>query len=495
MAALKDPGAVLLVSCYELGHQPLSVASPAAVLRRAGFRPIALDLSQQPLDPAVVKRARLVAIAVPMHTALRLGVRAAARIREMNPTAAIAFYGLYASLNAGALLEERDGGPGASAIIGGEYEEPLLRLAEAVDHASGPGDLRATLHAAGPIPGVRTASHPAGPWIARIQHAVPDRSVLPPLTGYVQVEEDGVRRAAGQVEASRGCLHRCRHCPIPPVYGGRFFVVPPEIVLEDIRHQVEAGATHITFSDPDFLNGPGHSMAVARALHTAFPAVTFDITAKVEHLLAHRDLLAELRKLGCLFAVTAAESLSDRVLGILDKGHTRADIEAVVALARGAGLPLRPTWVPFTPWSGLDDYLELLDFAASWDLVDSIDPVQWSIRLLVPPGSMLEAHDDFLPVRGDLNATKFIWLWEHPDPRVDLLQRAVATMVEAAAVAEEDPRTTYAAVVRAAARAGGVGRGGRVGAVATVGISASDAPPVAAPAKGRTPRLTEPWFC
>jgi len=490
MAALKDPGAVLLVSCYELGHQPLSVASPAAVLRRAGFLPVALDLSQQPLDPVVVKRARLVAIAVPMHTALRLGVRAAARIREMNPTAAIAFYGLYASLNAGALLEQSDGGPGASAVIGGEYEEPLLRLAEAVDHASGPGDLRATLHAAGPIPGVRTASHPAGPWIARIQHEVPDRSVLPPLTGYVQVEEDGVRRAAGQVEASRGCLHHCRHCPIPPVYGGRFFVVPLEIVLEDIRHQVEAGATHVSFGDPDFLNGPGHTMAVARALHAAFPAVSFDITAKVEHLLAHRDLLAELRRLGCLFAVTAAESLSDRVLGILDKGHTRADIEAVVALARGAGLPLRPTWVPFTPWSGLDDYLELLEFAASWDLVDSIDPVQWSIRLLVPPGSLLEAHDEFLPVRGDLNATKFTWMWEHPDPRLDDLQRAVATMVEAAAVAEEDPRVTYAAVVRAAARAGGAGHGGQVGAAVV-----TDAPPAAAPAKGRTPRLTEPWFC
>jgi radical SAM superfamily enzyme YgiQ (UPF0313 family) len=490
MAALKNPGAILLVSCYELGHQPLSVASPAAVLRRAGFVPAALDLSQQPLDPALVKRARLVAIAVPMHTALRLGVRAAARIREMNPTAAIAFYGLYASLNAGALLSASDGGPGASAVIGGEYEEPLLRLAEAVDHASGPGDLRATLRAAGPIPGVRTASHPTAPWIARVQHEVPDRSVLPPLTGYVQVEEDGVRRAAGQVEASRGCLHHCRHCPIPPVYGGRFFVVPREIVLEDIRRQVEAGATHFTFGDPDFLNGPGHTMAVARALHAAFPAVTFDVTAKVEHLLKHRDLLGELRRLGCLFAVTAAESLSDRVLGILDKGHTRADIEAVIALARGAGLPLRPTWVPFTPWSGLDDYLELLEFAASWNLVDSIDPVQWSIRLLVPPGSLLEAHEEFLPVRGELDAARFTWLWEHPDPRVDELQRGVAALVEAAAVADEDPRATYAAVVRATARAGVAGRGGRVGAVV-----ATDAPPAVALGKGRTPRLTEPWFC
>jgi radical SAM superfamily enzyme YgiQ (UPF0313 family) len=497
MAALREPGAILLISCYEQGHQPLSVASPAAVLRRAGYSPAALDLSQQHLDPGMVRRARLVAIAVPMHTALRLGARAAARVREINPDAVLAFYGLYASLNADTLLgtgsgagEDRHAGP-ASAVIGGEYEEPLLSLAEAVDRAAGPAGPRAALRAAGPIPGVRTTEHTAPPWIARVGHAVPDRTLVPPLTGYVQVEANGVRRAAGQVEASRGCLHLCRHCPIPPVYGGRFFVVPRDIVLEDVRRQVDAGATHITFGDPDFLNGPGHTMALARALHAEFPAVTFDITAKVEHLLARRDLLAELPRLGCLFAVTAAESLSDRTLAILDKGHTRADVEALIALARGAGLPLRPTWVPFTPWSGLDDYLDLLEFAVSWDLVDSVDPVQWSIRLLVPPGSLLETHADFLPVRGPLDAARFTWTWAHPDPRVDALEREVAALVEAAAGADGDPRATFAAIARAAARAGGAGRGGRLAGWAT----SSDMASPGAHAKGRTPRLTEPWFC
>src|SRR5262245_34682810 len=267
MASLKDSGAILLISCYEMGHQPLSVASTAAALRRAGFSPVALDLSQQQLDLLVVARARLVAIAVPMHTALRLGVRAASRIRAMNREAAVVFYGLYASLNAAMLLGED---VGAAAVVGGEYEEPLVRLAKAAERAAAQDvsaesaatahGLAAMLRGATPIAGVRTATHGAGPWIARIRHEVPDRSVLPPLTHYVHVEESGVRRAAGQTQASRGCLHLCRHCPIPPVYGGRFFLVPREIVAEDIRRQVEAGATHITFADPDFLSGPGHAM-------------------------------------------------------------------------------------------------------------------------------------------------------------------------------------------------------------------------------------------
>ncbi len=116
----------------------------------------------------------------------------------------------------------------------------------------------------------------------------------------------------GYVEASRGCLHLCTHCPIPPVYGGRFFVLPQEVVLEDIRRQVAAGATHITFGDPDFLNGPKHSLRVVRAMHEEFPSLTFDFTAKVEHLLNRGEDLPEFAAAGCLFIITAVESLSDR---------------------------------------------------------------------------------------------------------------------------------------------------------------------------------------
>ena len=466
MASLKDPGAILLVSCYELGHQPLAVASPAAVLRRAGYAPAALDLARQTVDAAAVRRARLIAISVPMHTALRLGVMAAERLRVLNPDARLAFYGLYATLNAKSLLAA-----GAAAVIGGECEEPLLRLAEALEHGH-----------EGPIPGVRTTGHPAGPWIARVGFEVPARDLLPPLDGYVRLMAGDERRVTGQVEASRGCLHLCRHCPIPPVYGGRFFVVPREIVLEDVARQVADGARHITFGDPDFLNGPGHSLAIAGALHERFPDVTFDFTAKIEHLIQHRERLADLAGLGCLFIVTAAESLSDRVLTILAKGHTRAGIETALDLARAAGIALRPTWVPFTPWSTIESYLELIGFIERLDLVEAVDPVQMSIRLLVPPGSLLERHEAFLPHRGPLDSRRFTWTWRHPDPRMDRLQAEVAALVESAVGGDLDARATFWRVGVAARRAAGA-------------PIASAPPPPAALAKGRPPRLTEPWFC
>ncbi|MBI1964048.1 MAG: radical SAM protein [Candidatus Rokubacteria bacterium] len=454
---MKAPGEILLVACYELGHQPLAVAWPAAFLERRGYAPATLDVSVEPFDPDKARRARVALISVPMHTALRLGVAVAARVRALNPACHIAFYGLYATLNADHLLATV-----ADSVWSGEVEPALV-------------DLVGRLERADDAPGARPL-----PVLEKLDFPLPSRARLPSLKQYAHLERDGRLELAGYVEASRGCRHRCRHCPIPPVYGGRFFVVPVDVVLGDVHQQVEAGATHVTFGDPDFLNGPGHALAVARALHAEFPRLTFDVTAKVEHLLRHRARLPELARLGCAFVVTAAESLSDTVLAHLAKGHTRAGILEALAAARAAGLVLRPTWVPFTPWTTLDDYRELLDFVEREALVDATDPVQYAIRLLVPPGSLLLESPAMLPHLGALVEDAFHYRWAHPDPRMDRLQESVAGAVAAAADRREDAALTFAGVRALADGASGL-------------TPRPFAPPPAA--RPRPPRLTEPWFC
>ncbi len=425
---VRAPGAILFISCYELGHQPYAVALPLGFLHRAGFAPDALDIAVQRLDPVQIERAGLVAISVPMHTALRLGVRVAERVRQINPEARICFYGLYAALNADHLLQEH----AADYCIGGECEGPLVALAEA---------LQADL--AGPIEGVIQRGLPAAPHLERLRFALPVRTSLPPLNEYAKLQHVGQDRVAGYVEASRGCLHLCTHCPIPPVYNGRFFIVPRDVVLADVRQQVAAGAKHITFGDPDFLNGPGHALKVVREVHAEFPALTFDFTAKVEHILAHRDLFPEFAQAGCVFMISAVESLSDTVLTILEKNHTRADVEEALKIVRDAGITYRPTWVPFTPWTTLADYREILDFVEMHGLIDNIDPVQYSIRLLVPPGSYLADHAALVHYRGELDQAAFSYRWEHPDPEMDALQRAVAALVEKDTQASEDTALTF----------------------------------------------------
>jgi radical SAM superfamily enzyme YgiQ (UPF0313 family) len=470
---LTSKGSILCISCYELGHQPIGVAMPMGFLEKAGFAPDAMDIAVEDLDTAKITRAGFIGISVPMHTALRLGIRVAKRIRELNPTCHICCYGLYASLNSEYLLEN-----GADSCIGGEYEFPLVELVKSID-AGTPRD----------IDGVIRRGKPAKPNLKRLPFAVPARHALPPLTKYAQLEHNGVRRTAGYTEASRGCLHLCTHCPIPPVYGGRFFVVPQEVVLEDIRSQVGAGATHITFGDPDFLNGPKHSLQVVRAMHAEFPTLTFDFTAKVEHLLKRGEHLAEFAELGCLFVITAVESLSDKVLRILDKEHTRDDVVAALDICRNAGIPWRPTWVAFTPWTTLKDYLEVLEFIEENGLIDHVDPVQYAIRLLIPPGSWLADHAETLPHRGALDEAALTYRWTHPDPQMDQLQREVSQLVEKAAGAKEDSLTTFY-------RVGALAQGRQPEAVEAVEAVEAAMGAMGAPSPGRklAPRLTESWF-
>jgi radical SAM superfamily enzyme YgiQ (UPF0313 family) len=433
-----------------------------------------LDLSVAEARDSDFAGARLVAIAVPMHTAMRLGVRVAERARAVNPTAAICFYGLYAALNAEYLLRTC-----ADAVIGGEYEAALVALAREVIK-SGSGRLSEVA-----IPGVRTRTRHTPPVVARIPFAAPDRAELPPLDRYAKLVIGSETTLAGYVEASRGCLHTCAHCPITPVYGGRFFVVPRDIVLADIRAQVAAGATHITFGDPDFLNGPGHSLAVLRAMRAEFPTVTFDATIKIEHIIERRHVFAELRALGCAFVVSAVESLSADVLRHLRKGHSRRDVIEALRVLEDADIPMRPTLVAFTPWTTARDFMDVLDFVAEQGLIEHVAPVQYTIRLLAPPGSALLEADDAARWLGALDEENFTYRWRHPDPRMDALQVELAALVEEATACGASNAEIFAAIRVCAARTLEIEPGAAFAGVA-IGNS---------PARRPIPHLTEAWFC
>jgi radical SAM superfamily enzyme YgiQ (UPF0313 family) len=449
---------VLLVSTYELGHQPLHLAAPAAALRAAGHEVRTLDTSLEPWTRGPVDWAEALAFSVPMHTAMRLALRAAAAVRSARPELPICLYGLYATVSRDLTL----GSAGlADHAIAGEYEEGLLAWADGL---------------AGPSQAVIDLGR-------RRPAAVPVREGLPPLERYAHLALEGEERAVGYVEASHGCLHRCGHCPVPVVYDGRIRIVPEDVVLADIEGLVEARARHITFGDPDFLNGPQHSRRIVAAMHERWPELTFDCTVKVEHILRHRDLWPEFSEAGCLFVVSAFETVNDETLARLDKGHTTADAAAAVALLRRHGIEIRPSLLPFTPWTTLDEVADIVDFVAAVDLVPNVDPVQYTIRLLVPQGSLLEPVLTAEGRLGPYDAGRLTWTWSSEDPVVDELQVRLAAIVEGAQTAGEPIEQIYGRV-RAAVH------------VAAGRHPSSPAPVLSyAGASERRPRLTEPWFC
>lgn len=455
----------VLISTYDLGHQPFGLASPAAWLARAGAEVTCVDLAVGPLDEAAVAAADLVAFYVPMHTATRLAVRALERVRRLNPRAHLCFYGLYAPANEHFLRSL-----GVQTILGGEFEGGLVALLKRLSA----GDS-----------GHREAQTEPVISLDRQSFMVPDRSRLAGLNRYAYLTlPDGERRIAGYTESSRGCKHTCHHCPVVPVYGGRFRVVAREVVLDDIAQQVAAGARHITFGDPDFLNGPGHAFPLVRALHERWPSLSYDVTIKVEHLLKHAGELSLLRETGCVLVTSALEAVDDRILELLDKRHTRADMVRAVALLREAGLALNPTFVPFTPWTSLEGYLDLLATVHELDLVENVAPIQYAIRLLIPSGSRLLELAATREVVQPFDAAQLCYPWQHPDPAVDALHSRVMALVSGGLERGLPRAKIFGEIWQAASDALHAARGRR---------------PAPLPA-GRSgvagiPHLSEPWYC
>jgi len=511
---------IVLISTYELGRQPFGLVSPAAWLRRRGHEVTCLDLTRQELDALAVGSADLIAIYLPMHTATRLACKLIPSLRVQNPGAHICCYGLYAPMNAEYLRSL-----GVGTILGGEFEGGLVRLAERLSCAEkndkifpqGLKHLEAGRSMSEPFeaqdklklrPPSATEKKPQGsedsalryrggdalkrapttfvatqvePIVSleRLEFEVPDRTGLAPIAQYAHlVVPGGGYRVVGSTEASRGCKHLCRHCPIVPVYNGVFRIVAQDVVLADVRQQVAAGAQHISFGDPDFFNGIRHAMELVEAFHREFPGVTYDVTIKIEHLRKQERHLERLRDTGCLFVISAVESIDDGILERLDKGHTREDFLYVARKFRELGMTLHPTFVPFTPWTTLDGYLDLLRVLAAEELVENVAPIQLGIRLLIPEGSRLLELEEVRRMVDAFDAESLVYPWRNADGRVDLLSEAVQSIAAEADRKKESRAAAFARIWEAAHAAAGV------------------VAPELRVTEGRgVPFLSEPWYC
>jgi radical SAM superfamily enzyme YgiQ (UPF0313 family) len=456
---------IVLISTYELGRQPFGLASPAAWLRKRGHDLVCLDLSRQSLDESAVRAAELIAIYLPMHTATRLAAKLIPTLRELNPLADLCCYGLYAPMNASYLRAL-----GVATILGGEFEQGLAQLAERLQTRVQTEDRSKVSPQPEPLVSLE-----------RLAFEVPDRSDMPPMGKYAHlVLPGGGFRLVGSTEASRGCKHLCRHCPIVPVYKGVFRIVSRDIVMHDIRQQVAGGAQHISFGDPDFFNGIRHAMELVEEFHREFPEVTYDVTIKIEHLKKYEAHLKKLKETGCLFVISAVEYLDDAVLRALDKGHTREDFLDVVHAFRALGMVLHPTFVPFTQWTTMESYLDLLRVIRDESLMENVAPIQLGIRLLIPEGSRLLELDEVRRNVGPFDPESLFYPWKHADPRIDALSETVQTIAAESDRRKESRSIAFERIWKAAHAAAGL----------DLPITQPSQAPSAA-----IPFLSEPWYC
>lgn len=464
---------VLLISTYDLGHQPFGLASPATWLREDGCEVVAMDLAVDQLQAELIAAADLIALYLPMHTATRLAVTVLDRLRDLNTDAHLCAYGLYAPANED-MLRSR----GVQTVLGGEFEEQLVALARQLRAPRAKAEVDRLAE-----PAATTRQLLPLVSLDRLSFRVPDRSGLPTLDRYGSMTlVDGEERVVGYTEATRGCKHLCRHCPIVPVYGGKFRVVQRDVVLADIEHQVRAGAQHITFGDPDFFNGPAHATALVRELHERFPDVTYDVVIKIQHLVDHPDLLPELASTGCVLVTSAVEAFDEYTLEVFDKRHSRADFARAVELLRSAGIAFTPTFVAFSPWTTRESYVDFLTGIHQHGLVGNVPPVQYAIRLLVPKGSRLLEWPGMTDLLGEFDAEALSHPWVHPDPVVDRLQDEIFTLVDEHSMTASRAEV-FAMICERAAKLLGPPFDARLRSLDHVAEVE------------RVPQPSEPWFC
>ena len=361
-AGFDRPGAVLLVSCYELGHQPFAVASPWAQLERAGLRRRRASTPRSSRSTTTPSRAPG---SSPSRSRCTPRCASAAPIAAPRPRAEP---GARTSASSASTRRSTPSTSSAGHRRLGHRRRVRVRAGRARPRARGAaaGARRRRRHHAR-----RALARPARapsrrPCSAASPSSRPRRDGLPALDRYARLigPAPGEERVVGYVEASRGCLHRC--LPLPDHAGVRRPLLrrpargrPRRRRAADRRGRA---AHHLRRSRLLQRRRPLAWPSPARSTRRT-PRSPSTSPPRSSTSCGTASASPSSRALGCVFVVSAVESLSDRVLAELDKGHTRADVfEALRHHARRRASRCARRWWRSRPWTTLDDYLELCDF-------------------------------------------------------------------------------------------------------------------------------------
>ena len=122
-----------------------------------------------------------------------------------------------------------------------------------------------------------------------------------------------------------------------------------------------------------------------------------------------------------------------------------------------------------------------MDFVVRYDLIGNVDPVQYSIKLLMPEGSLMLSVPEVQPYIGDYDAERLTYTWRAADERTIALQRSIAAIVADGLAAGKTVTGIFCDV--------------RDAALAAAGRVVDDRTLILAGSTEGRPRLTEPWFC
>ena len=375
---------ILLTSFYDLGKQPKIIAE---IVDRYNSAEIDFDFFDFSVEDQNINLENydVLGIYAPMHTATILSIE---YIKDKKLPNKMFTFGLY-----GSVLE--DFNSSIRYIKDIESDELALFLEINDDHQFS------------------------------LKNNIPNRQIFPDISNYAHLVDGSNNIIAGSVETTYGCKHSCTHCPVPISFNGTFKTYSLEKIISDVENQVNQGAKHISFNDPDFFNGPIHALKILESLNKKFPTITYDSTIKVEHIIKYKKYFKELSSLNMVFVISAFETTNDLVLSILEKNHTSNDLNTSIEISQDFGIDVRPTWMPFSPWTELNDLLNIVNLIEKYKLRETVDPIQLTIKLLIPKHSLIIKKPEINKYLGNYEKNSLSFKWEYENNDVEKLQSSL----------------------------------------------------------------------
>ncbi|MBM7068587.1 arsinothricin biosynthesis radical SAM protein ArsL [Actibacterium sp. 188UL27-1] len=406
----------ILVSIFEGGYQPINALTGLAALRNAGHDTDFLDAYVEGYDIDRLKDYDTIILPVPLFDSLNSAIRLCKELDDAGCTADKVMFGQYATINAKYLT-----GRYADHVVSGEWEVPLVSL---MDRKAGSDKPVINVYSNGR----KTPEQTMQMLKLRGTMAKPMRQSAPNLSKYPQPHLTtlmGEEKIVGGLELTRGCHHKCTYCSVFSAYDGKVLLGDIAQIQDDVDALVDQGMEHMTFIDAEFFNATRRSFDALAQIHKRHPALTFDFTTRVDHILENNDRLGELYDHGVRVITSALEFPKNEVLQQVRKEVDVDDLKEAVRLVQNSGITLNPTFIMFNPWVTLEDFPRFHDFLVETGMEDAVDPVQFETRLHLYKGSPLLKNETIKALR--LEEQEFHYDWFHSDERVDELFRASVT--------------------------------------------------------------------
>ena len=185
------------------------------------------------------------------------------------------------------------------------------------------------------------------------------------------------------VMAGRGCLYNCSFCAVHVMFGKRYTLRHPESVLQEVVYLQETyGVEGIRFQDSTFTSDREWSMAFCKEVLRQNVKFVWTCDTRVNCI--DEELLAMMRKAGCIQIDYGLESGSPKILKTMSKGAKPDTAIAVAEMTRKAGIRVGASFIV----GNIDEEEE--DLEQTFDLAKNVNADFTVFFFSVPyPGTKL----------------------------------------------------------------------------------------------------------